>query len=120
MPGGRDGAQEELARRIPWAAERRGLRSGTRGPRVSKRRTGRTTPDEAGSQPRIAEPLGIGSAAVAHFGRPNWLLSRDEPLPFALFIACTSGSFAALAHQWAMTEHGPFPRRGGSRSPVPS
>ncbi|MFF4693743.1 XRE family transcriptional regulator [Streptomyces sp. NPDC001307] len=124
-------SQEELARRIRRAAKRRGLRSGTRGSRVSKWETNRATPDEAESQPLIAEVFGIDYAAVAHLGWPNWLPGRDEPLPFGLhstvaslrkalmssldrrsFIAYTSGSLAALAHQWAMTESGPFPRWG--------
>lgn len=51
--------QEELARRIRQAAKRRGLRSGTRGSRVSKWETGRAAPDEDESQPLIAEVLGI-------------------------------------------------------------
>ncbi|MFI6359411.1 helix-turn-helix transcriptional regulator [Streptomyces sp. NPDC050743] len=124
-------SQEELARRIRRAAKRRGLRSGTRGSRVSKWETGRATPDEAESQPLIAEVFGIDYAAIAHLGWPNWLPGRDEPLPFGRhstvpslrkalmssldrrsFIAYTSGSLAALAHQWAMTESGPFPRWG--------
>ncbi|MFC9755260.1 helix-turn-helix domain-containing protein [Streptomyces sp. NPDC056921] len=121
--------QEELARRIRQAAKRRGLRSGTRGSRVSKWETGRATPDEDESQPLIAEVLGIDYAAVAHLGWPNWLPGQDNPLPLGphnavpslrealmssldrrSFIAYTSGSLAALAHQWTVTEPRRFAR----------
>ncbi|MFD4862830.1 helix-turn-helix domain-containing protein [Streptomyces atratus] len=121
--------QEELARRIRQAAKRRGLRSGTRGSRVSKWETGRATPDEDESQPLIAEVLGIDYAAVAHLGWPHWLPGQDKPLPLGphnavpslrealmssldrrSFIAYTSGSLAVLAHQWAVTEPGRFAR----------
>ncbi|MEX3104956.1 XRE family transcriptional regulator [Streptomyces sp. V2] len=119
--------QEELARRIRQAAKRRGLRSGTRGSRVSKWETGRATPDEDESQPLIAEVLGIDYAAVAHLGWPHWLPGQDRPLPLGphnavpslrealmssldrrSFIAYTSGSLAVLAYQWAATEPGRF------------
>lgn len=122
-------SQEELARRIRQAAARRGLRSGTRGSRVSKWETGRAEPDEDESQPLIAEVFGIDYAAVAHLGWPNWLPGQDKPLPLGphnavpslrealmtsldrrSFIAYTSGSLAALAHQWAVTEPGRFAR----------
>ncbi|MFB7918534.1 helix-turn-helix transcriptional regulator [Streptomyces sp. NPDC056061] len=122
-------SQEELARRIRQAAARRGLRSGTRGSRVSKWETGRADPDEDESQPLIAEVLGIDYAAVAHLGWPRWLPGQDSPLPLGLynaipslrealmssldrrsFIAYTSGSLAVLAHQWAVTEPGRFAR----------
>ncbi|WP_093772665.1 helix-turn-helix transcriptional regulator [Streptomyces sp. yr375] len=120
--------QEELARRIRQAAKRRGLRSGTRGSRVSKWETGWATPDKDESQPLIAEVFGIDYAAVAHLGWPYWLPSQDRPLPFGpnavpslqealmssldrrSFIAYTSGSLAVLAHQWAVTEPGRFAR----------
>ncbi|WP_432154821.1 helix-turn-helix transcriptional regulator [Streptomyces tricolor] len=122
-------SQEELARRIRQAAARRGLRSGTRGSRISKWETGRATPDEEESQPLIAEVFGVDYAAVAHLGWPNWLPGQDEPLPlgqrnavFSLrealmtsldrrsFIAYTSGALAAFAHRWAVTEPDPSPR----------
>lgn len=122
-------SQEELARRIRQAAARRGLRSGTRGSRVSKWETGRADPDEDESQPLIAEVFGIDYAAVAHFGWPHWLPGQDKPLPLGphnavpslrealmtsldrrSFIAYTSGSLAVLAHQWAVTEPGRFAR----------
>ncbi|MFG3239908.1 helix-turn-helix transcriptional regulator [Streptomyces sp. NPDC048157] len=122
-------SQEELARRIRQAAARCGLRSGTRGSRVSKWETGRADPDEDESQPRIAEVLGIDYAAVAHLGWPHWLPGQDRPVPFGplnavpslrealmssldrrSFIAYTSGSLAVLAHQWAVTEPGRFAR----------
>ncbi|WP_372350806.1 XRE family transcriptional regulator [Streptomyces sp. KL116D] len=122
-------SQEELARRIRQAAARRGLRSGTRGSRISKWETGRTTPDEEESQPLIAEVFGIDYAAIAHLGWPNWLPGQDKPLPLGphnavpslrealmtsldrrSFIAYTSGALAAFAHQWAITEPGPSPR----------
>ncbi|MFJ4057535.1 helix-turn-helix transcriptional regulator [Streptomyces albogriseolus] len=122
-------SQEELARRIRQAAARRGLRSGTRGSRVSKWETGRATPDEEESQPLIAEVFGIDYAAVAHLGWPNWLPGQDKPLPLGphnavpslrealmtsldrrSFIAYTRGALAAFAHQWAITESGPSPR----------
>ncbi|MGW6388927.1 helix-turn-helix transcriptional regulator [Streptomyces sp. NPDC055103] len=122
-------SQEELARRIRQAAKRRGLRSGTRGSRVSKWETGRADPDEDESQPLIAEVLGIDYAAVAHLGWPHWLPGQDRPLPLGphnavpslrealmtsldrrSFIAYTSGSLAVLAHQWAVTESGRFAR----------
>ncbi|MFF3354098.1 helix-turn-helix domain-containing protein [Streptomyces sp. NPDC002917] len=122
-------SQEELARRIRQAAARRGLRSGTRGSRVSKWETGRAEPDEEESQPLIAEVLGIDYAAVAHLGWPHWLPGPDNPLPLGphnaipslrealmtsldrrSFIAYTSGSLAVLAHQWAVTEPGQFTR----------
>ncbi|MGW6454742.1 XRE family transcriptional regulator [Streptomyces sp. NPDC055078] len=129
-------SQEELARRIRRAAGRRGLRSGTRGSRVYKWETGRAIPDEDESQPLIAEVLGIDYVAVARLGWPHWLASQDRPLPLdgthhavpslreALmtsldrrsFLAYTSGSLAALAHQWAATEPGRLPHptaRGG-------
>ncbi|MBB1260932.1 helix-turn-helix transcriptional regulator [Streptomyces alkaliterrae] len=121
-------SQEELARRIRRAAERRGLRSGTRGSRIYKWETGRATPDEDESQPLIAEVFGIDYAAVAHLGWPHWLPSQDSPLPLGphnavpslrealmtsldrrSFLAYTSGSLAALAHQWAITEPGRLP-----------
>ncbi|MEU9891845.1 helix-turn-helix transcriptional regulator [Sphaerisporangium sp. NPDC051011] len=121
--------QEELARRIRRAAARRGLRSGTRGSRVSKWEAGRATPDEDESQPLIAEVFGIDYAAVAHLGWPNWLPGQDKPLPVGpynavpslrealmtsldrrSFIAYTSGALAALAHQWAIIEPGRFPQ----------
>ncbi|MYQ96677.1 XRE family transcriptional regulator [Streptomyces sp. SID4946] len=121
--------QEELARRIRQAAKRRGLRSGTRGSRVSKWETGRATPDEDESQPLIAEVLGIDYAAGAHLGWPHWLPGQDRPLPLGphnavpslrealmssldrrSFIAYTSGSLAVLAYQWAATEPGRFAR----------
>ncbi|MEV6948464.1 helix-turn-helix transcriptional regulator [Streptomyces sp. NPDC051172] len=124
-------SQEELARRIRKAAARRGLRSGTRGSRVSKWETGRATPDEEESQPLIAEVFGIDYAAVAHLGWPNWLPGQDKPLPLGphnavpslrealmtsldrrSFIAYTSGALAAFAYQWAVTESGPPPRWG--------
>ncbi|WP_223206519.1 helix-turn-helix domain-containing protein [Streptomyces xanthii] len=124
-------SQEELARRIRQAAARRGLRSGTRGSRVSKWETGRVTPDEEESQPLIAEVFGIDYAAVAHLGWPNWLPGQDKPLPLGphnavpslrealmtsldrrSFIAYTSGALAAFAYQWAVTESGPSPRWG--------
>ncbi|MEU9397916.1 helix-turn-helix transcriptional regulator, partial [Streptomyces sp. NPDC048324] len=122
-------SQEELARRIRRAAARRGLRSGTRGSRVSKWETGRAIPDEDESQPLIAEVFGIDYAAVAHLGWPNWLPSQDKPLPLGphnaapslrealmtsldrrSFLAYTSGALTALAHQWAITEPGRFPQ----------
>ncbi|MDK0521296.1 helix-turn-helix transcriptional regulator [Streptomyces sp. ML-6] len=122
-------SQEELARRIRQAAARRGLRSGTRGSRVSKWETGRADPDEDESQPLIAEVLGIDYTAVAHLGWPHWLPGQDRPLPLGplsavpslrdalmtsldrrSFIAYTSGSLALLAHQWAVTEPGRFAR----------
>jgi transcriptional regulator with XRE-family HTH domain len=122
-------SQEELARRIRRAAARRGLRSGTRGSRVSKWETRRATPDEEESQPLIAEVFGIDYVAVAHLGWPHWLPGQDKPLPLGWhnavpslrealmtsldrrsFIAYTSGALAALAHQWAITESGQFPR----------
>ncbi|MFI6689497.1 helix-turn-helix transcriptional regulator [Streptomyces sp. NPDC050485] len=122
-------SQEELARRIRQAAKRRGLRSGTRGSRVSKWETGRAAPDEDESQPLIAEVFGIDYAAVAHLGWPYWLPGQDKPLPLGphnavpslrealmtsldrrSFIAYTSGSLAVLAHQWAVTTPGRFPR----------
>ncbi|GGZ81550.1 helix-turn-helix transcriptional regulator [Streptomyces echinoruber] len=122
-------SQEELARRIRQAAARRGLRSGTRGSRISKWETGRATPDEDESQPLIAEVFGIDYAAVAHLGWPHWLPGQDKALPLGphnaapslrealmtsldrrSFIAYTSGALAALAHQWAVTEPGRFPR----------
>ncbi|MER7043652.1 helix-turn-helix domain-containing protein [Streptomyces jumonjinensis] len=125
--------QEELARRIRQAAKRRGLRSGTRGSRVSKWETGRAAPDEDESQPLIAEVLGIDYAAVAHLGWPHWLPGQDRPLPLGphnavpslrealmssldrrSFIAYTSGSLAVLAHQWAVTEPGRFARIAAS------
>ncbi|MGG7568831.1 hypothetical protein [Streptomyces sirii] len=118
-----------MARRIREAAARRGLRSGTRGSRVSKWETGRADPDEDESQPLIAEVFGIHYAAVSHLGWPNWLPAQDQPLPLGphnavpslrealmtsldrrSFIAYTSGALAALAHQWADTEPGPFAR----------
>lgn len=122
-------SQEELARRIRQAAARRGLRSGTRGSRVYKWETGRAEPDEEESQPLIAEVFGIDYAAVAHLGWPNWVPGGDNPLLPGLhsavpslrealmtsldrrsFIAYTSGSLAALAHQWSVTEPGRFAR----------
>ncbi|MFE9613171.1 XRE family transcriptional regulator [Streptomyces sp. NPDC006012] len=122
-------SQEELALRIRRAAARRGLRSGTRGSRVSKWETGRADPDEAESQPLIAEVFGIDYAAVAHLGWPYWLPGQDMPLPLGphnavpslrealmtsldrrSFIAYTSASLAVMAHQWAITEPGRFPR----------
>jgi transcriptional regulator with XRE-family HTH domain/tetratricopeptide (TPR) repeat protein len=122
-------SQEELARRIRHAAARRGLRSGTRGSRVSKWETGRAEPDEEESQPLIAEVLGIDYATVAHLGWPHWLPGQDMPLPLGphnavpslrealmtsldrrSFIAYTSGSLAVLAHQWTVTEPGRFAR----------
>ncbi|GAA2231266.1 helix-turn-helix transcriptional regulator [Streptomyces nogalater] len=121
-------SQEELARRIRRAAARRGLRSGTRGSRISKWETGRATPDEEESQPLIAEVFGIEYAVVAHLGWPHWLPGQDKPLPLGphnaapslrealmtsldrrSFIAYTSGALAALAHQWAVTEPGRLP-----------
>ncbi|GAA0924438.1 helix-turn-helix transcriptional regulator [Streptomyces thermoalcalitolerans] len=122
-------SQEDLARRIRQAAARRGLRSGTRGSRISKWETGRAIPDEEESQPLIAEVFGIDYAAVAHLGWPNWLPGQDKPLPLGShnavpslrealmnsldrrsFIAYTSGALAGFAHQWAVTEPGPSPR----------
>ncbi|MGW4781439.1 helix-turn-helix transcriptional regulator [Streptomyces filamentosus] len=122
-------SQEELARRIRRAAERRGLRSGTKGSRIYKWETGRATPDEDESQPLIAEVFGIDYAAVAHLGWPHWLPSQDSPLPLGprnavpslrealmtcldrrSFVAYTSGSLAALAQQWAVTEPSWLPR----------
>ena len=122
-------SQEELARRIRQAAARRGLRSGTRGSRVSKWETGRAAPDEDESQPLIAEAFGIDYTAIAHLGWPHWLPGQDKPLPLGphnavpslrealmtsldrrSFIAYTSGSLAVLAHRWAITEPGRFTR----------
>ncbi|WP_172388016.1 helix-turn-helix transcriptional regulator [Streptomyces sp. MNP-20] len=122
-------SQEELARRIRRAAARHGLRSGTRGSRISKWETGRATPDQDESQPLIAEVFGIDYAAVAHLGWPHWLPGQDKPLPLGprnaipalrealmtsldrrSFLAYTSGALAVLAHQWAVTEPGRFPR----------
>ncbi|MFE1781000.1 helix-turn-helix transcriptional regulator [Streptomyces sp. NPDC059506] len=127
--GERGWSQEELALRIRQAAARRGLRSGTRGSRVSKWETGRATPDDDESQPLIAEVFGIDYAAVAHLGWPNWLPGQDKPLPLGphnavpslrealmtsldrrSFLAYTSGALAALAHQWAVTEPEQFTR----------
>ncbi|MFB8441222.1 helix-turn-helix transcriptional regulator [Streptomyces niveus] len=117
-------SQEELARRIRLAAKRRGLRSGTRGSRVSKWETGRADPDEEESQPLIAEVFGIDYAAVAHLGWPHWLPGHDTPLALGgdssvpslrealmtsdrrSFLAYTSGSLAILASQWSATEPG--------------
>ncbi|MFI2619533.1 multiprotein-bridging factor 1 family protein [Streptomyces sp. NPDC018584] len=119
-------SQEELGCRIRRAAERRGLRSGTKGSRIYKWETGRAVPEEYEPQPLIAEFFGIDYAAVAHLGRPQWLPSQDRPLPLGphntgpslrealmtsldrrSFLACTSGSLAALSYQWAITEPGP-------------
>lgn len=126
--------QEELARRIRRAAARRGLRSGTRGSRISKWETGRATPDQDESQPLIAEVFGIDYAALAHLGWPNWLPGQDKLLPLGphnavpslrealmtsldrrSFISYTRGALAALAHQWAITEPGRFPQRTAHR-----
>ncbi|GAA4238076.1 hypothetical protein GCM10022254_52460 [Actinomadura meridiana] len=122
-------SQEELAKRIRQAAARRGLRSGTRGSRIYKWETGRAIPDQAESQPLIAEAFGIDHAAVIHLGWPNWLPGQDQPLPFGLhnaipslrealmtspdrrsFLTYTTGALAALAHQWARTPPRPFTR----------
>ncbi|KUF17466.1 hypothetical protein AT728_16210 [Streptomyces silvensis] len=122
-------SQEDLARRIRKAAERRGLRSGTTKSRVSKWETGWAAPDAHDSQPLIAEVLGIDYAAVAHLGWPHWLPGQDKPLPLGphnavpslrealmtsldrrTFLAYTSGALASLAEQWAVTEPGRFPR----------
>jgi transcriptional regulator with XRE-family HTH domain len=121
---------EDLSRQVRHAADRRGLRSGTRRERVWKWESG--VEPNAESQILLADALGVAPEDVDVTAWPHWLPGLQTPLPLgerhtvtalreALrttmkrrnLLAYTGVALAGLAGQWAVLE--PPPAAGSTR-----
>ncbi|WP_340375711.1 helix-turn-helix domain-containing protein [Streptomyces sp. SS7] len=109
----RNWSQEDLARLIRQAAERRGLRNGTDRNRIWKWESGRVEEPDAFSQELLAEVLDVPLDVVAALGWPWWLpaYTLDEPLWDFPGRSVVTWSPAATVESLESVTGGPMDRR---------
>lgn len=109
----RNWSQEDLARLIRQAAERRDLRNGTDRNRIWKWESGRVEEPDAFSQELLAEVLDVPLDVVAALGWPWWLpaYTLDEPLWDFPGRSVAAWSPAATLESLESVTGGPMDRR---------